>query len=200
MRTWRKWLRVLTVSLLLALMPLTNVQAKEGTVYEHFEKNPQQEQQKTEAQPPPAKVSAAPYAAKFIGSFLLILVLLFLALRFLSKKTSHFASGGPRPIQMLGGQPLGKNRSLQMVKIGDVLYILGVGEDVQLIRMIPPGEEQTRLVDGLAVKQDDPIGKWGLQLKKTSKEKWEDLLAKTLQEAKVDSRQQDPPKKGGDGA
>lgn len=199
MRTSRKWLRFLIISLILTLVPLTNVQAKEGTVYDQFNKSSQQKEKQAEAQPPTANVSAAPYAAKFIGSFLLILVLLFLALRFLSKKSGTLTSGAPRPIQMLGGQPLGKNRSLQMVKIGDVLYILGVGEDVQLIRMIPAGEEQTRLLEGLAVKQDESFLKWGAQLRMTSKEKWEEMLSKTLKEVKANPlKPKDLQKKGSD--
>jgi flagellar protein FliO/FliZ len=189
--TWKKWIRILTISLLVSLLPLSVAKAKEGTVYEQFEKESPADQSETKAIPEPAKASVVPYALKFIGSFLLILLLLFIVLKFLSKKTKMYAGGGP--FHALGGHSLGNNRSLQMVMVGDTLYLLGVGEDVNLIRTIPPGEEQRRLLESVAEKPIDTVTKWGSQLKKTSQEKWDEFLLKQLKEVKSDS---DQPKEG----
>jgi flagellar protein FliO/FliZ len=185
--TWKKWLRILTISLLVSVLPLSVVEAKEGTVYEQFQKESPADQSETKANPEPRKASVVPYALKFIGSFLLILLLLFIVLKYLSKKTKMYAGGGP--FHALGGHSLGNNRSLQMVMVGDTLYLLGVGEDVNLIRTIPPGEEQRRLLESVAEKPLDTVTKWGSQLKKTSQEKWDELLIKQLKEVKSDSNQ-----------
>lgn len=192
MCTWKKWIRILTISLLVSLFPLSVAEAKEGTVYEQFEKETPVNQTETKASPEPVKASVVPYALKFIGSFLLILLLLFIVLKYLSKKTKMYAGGGP--FHAIGGHSLGNNRSLQMVMVGDTLYLLGVGEDVNLIRTIPPGEEQRRLLESLADKPIDSVTKWGSQLKKTSQEKWDEFLLKQLKEVKSDSHQ---PNKGG---
>lgn len=188
MCTWKKWIRILTISLLVSLLPQTVAKAKEGTVYEQFEKESPADQSETKANPEPAKASVVPYALKFIGSFLLILFLLFIVLKYLSKKTKMYSGGGP--FHALGGHSLGNNRSLQMVMVGDTLYLLGVGEDVNLIRTIPPGEEQRRLLESAAEKPIDTVTKWGSGLKKTSQEKWDELLLKQLKEVKSDSDQQ----------
>lgn len=187
MCTWKKWIRILSIGLLFSLLPLSVVEAKEGTVYEQFEKELPADQSETIANQKPAKASVVPYALKFIGSFLLILLLLFIVLKYLSKKTKNYSGGGP--FHALGGHSLGNNRSLQMVMVGDTLYLLGVGEDVNLIRAIPPGEEQKRLLQSVAEKPIDTVTKWGSQLKKTSQEKWDELLLKQLKQVKSDSDQ-----------
>jgi flagellar protein FliO/FliZ len=192
--TWKKWIRILTISLLVSLLPLSVAKAKEGTVYEQFEKDSPADQSETKVNPGPAKASVVPYALKFIGSFLLILLLLFIVLKYLSKKTRMYAGGGP--FHALGGHSLGNNRSLQIVMIGDTLYLLGVGEDVNLIRTIPPGDEQRRLLESVAEKPIDTVTKWGAHLKKTSQEKWDELLLKQLKEVKSGTDQQ---KKGENG-
>ncbi|WP_342429544.1 flagellar biosynthetic protein FliO [Neobacillus sp. FSL H8-0543] len=199
MRTWKKWLVILTVCLLASLVPVTVGVAKEGTVYEQFENKTQQDQTETKQNPEqPTNDSVVPYALKFIGSFLLIIILLFIVLKYLSKKTKMVAGGGP--FHALGGHSLGNQRSMQMVMIGETLYILGVGDNVNLIRMIPPGDEQRRLLESIAEKPVDTVSKWGAQLKKTSQEKWDELLIKQLKEVKSSDGQnekQEPPSKGG---
>jgi flagellar protein FliO/FliZ len=184
-QTWKKWIGILTVSLLMSFISLSVVQANEGTVYDQYENKPQADQTETKQYPEPSKDSMVPYALKFIGSFLLILFLLFIVLKYLSKKTKMYPGGGP--FHALGGHSLGNNRSMQMLMIGDTLYILGVAENVNLIRMIPPGEEQRRLLEAMAEKPIDTVSKWGSQLKKTSQEKWDELLLKQLKEVRSNS-------------
>lgn len=197
MCTWKKWIRILTICLLVSLLPLSVAKAKEGSVYEQFERESPADQSETKANPEPRKASVVPYALKFIGSFLLILLLLFVVLKYLSKKTKMYSGGGP--FHALGGHSLGNNRSLQMVMVGDTLYLLGVGEDVNLIRIIPPGEEQRRLLESVAEKPIDTVTKWGSQLKKTSQEKWDELLLKQLKEVKSEKSDPDQQKRGENG-
>jgi len=189
-QTWKNWLGLLIVSLAVSFMPVNAVQAKEGTVYEQFEKKPSDVQKETVQTPDTTDASIVPYAVKFIGSFLLILVLLFFLLKYLSGKKGIYAKSGP--FHALGGHALGKNRSVQMVLIGETLYILGVGEDVQLIRVIPPGEEQSRLLETIAEKPIDTVSQWSTKLKKTSQQKWEELLEKNIKAVKAGGAEQTP--------
>ncbi|MEH7247183.1 flagellar biosynthetic protein FliO [Neobacillus niacini] len=188
MQIWKKWIGILTVSLLISCLPLSVVKANEGTVYDQYENKSQTEQKVTKQNPEPSKESVVPYALKFIGSFLLILFLLFIVLKYLSKKTKRYPGGGP--FHALGGHSLGNNRSMQMLMIGDTLYILGVAENVNLIRTIPPGEEQKRLLEAMAERPIDTVSKWGAGLKKTSQEKWDELLSKQLKDVNSDADQQ----------
>jgi flagellar protein FliO/FliZ len=73
--------------------------------------------------------------------FVLILIigLIILLIRFLAhKNNSWFAS---RSIRHMGGVGLGQNKSVQMVKVGNSLYVVGVGENISLLDKIDEQEE-----------------------------------------------------------
>lgn len=83
--------------------------------------------------------------------YLLVIIGLFYALvRFLSKKNRQFSTG--RAVRNLGGVALGQNKSVQVVEIGGSLYVLGVGDDVQLISQISDPEEIQRIREAVAFK------------------------------------------------
>ncbi|MFJ5716422.1 flagellar biosynthetic protein FliO [Neobacillus sp. NPDC093127] len=178
----KKWIVMLTAILLLVNVPLQTAHASEKTVYDQYKKNSQQEKNLPPAKPDTSAASTGLYALQFIGSFLLIIALIYLVLRFISRKTKLLGSGGA--FHAIGGHPFGNNRSVQLLMIGDTLYILGVGESINVIRMIPPGAEQTKLLESVA---ETPVdisdkwkGKWKLKWKwnrdffnrKTKEEKW----------------------------
>jgi len=70
---------------------------------------------------------------RVIASLSIILLLIFISFRFLAQKKGTINSGF---YQHLGGIPLGQNKTVQVVEIGNKIYILGVGEDVQLLQVI----------------------------------------------------------------
>ncbi|RHW33303.1 hypothetical protein D1B31_20525 [Neobacillus notoginsengisoli] len=179
---------LLASSLILLLVPLTVTAASESNVYEKYEKNTEHENNETVEINKPGSTSILPYALKFISSFLLIIALLYFVLKFLSKRGNLAGRGGA--FHGIGGHPLGNNRSVQLLMIGDTLYILGVGASIQLIRMIPPGEEQSRLLESAAIKPDEAVLDWGSKLKQTSYEKWKELLVKQLKEGNPRSGQE----------
>ncbi|WP_172797548.1 flagellar biosynthetic protein FliO [Bacillus sp. FJAT-27445] len=183
--SWRNAIVILAAALLFILVPLNEAAAKEKSIYEKLEQKSENENNETVEINEPVQTSVLPYALKFIGSFLLIIALLYLVLRYLSKKTNPYNRGGL--FHGIGGHSLGNNRSVQLLMVGDTLYILGVGESINLLRMVPPGEEQTRLLEMVAEKQGDPIADWGAKLKKTSQEKWNELLLKQLKDGKPKS-------------
>ncbi|WP_284036421.1 flagellar biosynthetic protein FliO [Neobacillus sp. 114] len=188
MTSARKWIAIVFVCLLVSIQPLSAAHAAENSVYENFQNNSDHQQKSGTASTlsNPPKASMGLYLLQFFGSFLLIIGLLYLVLRFVSKKSKLFPGGGA--FHALGGHSFGNNRSLQMLMIGDTLYIIGVGDSVNLIRTIPPGEEQTKLLETVAVKPVDISGKgkwnWGFFKGKTPKEKWDDLFLAQLKEMK----------------
>ncbi|HJV47267.1 MAG TPA: flagellar biosynthetic protein FliO [Bacillota bacterium] len=110
---------------------------------------------------------------KFIGSFILVVLLLFGLMRFLSKRTRLLQSNGP--ILPMGGYMLGNNRSVQVVLVGQTIYILGVGESVTLLKEIPQGEEYQHLLEGYE-SQTDTIS----TLTNDVKKKWNVVFNKHL--------------------
>jgi flagellar protein FliO/FliZ len=117
--------------------------------------------------------SLLPLLLKFIVSFLFVILLLVVLMRFLSKRTRLLQSNGP--VLPIGGHMLGQNRSVQVILIGQTIYILGVGETVQLIRAIPQGEEYQHLLEGYE-SQSDGIS----TLTKDVKQKWNRVFHKHM--------------------
>lgn len=74
----------------------------------------------------------------------LIVVLIYLLLRFLAKKQVGNHQSGP--MRVVSTLSMGNGKSLYLVMIGDSLYILGVGDTIQLIRHIPAGDEMDLLL------------------------------------------------------
>jgi flagellar protein FliO/FliZ len=120
--------------------------------------------------------SIFPLFIKFIISFVLVIGLLFLLLRFLSKRNRILPSNGP--ILSLGGQALGNNKSLQILLIGQTIYIVGVGETVTLIRTISQGEEYQHLLESFENQGDVLSQKW---LPMDTKKIWNSVFRKHLQ-------------------
>lgn len=81
---------------------------------------------------------------KMIGALIFVVALLYFLLKFVNKKSQSYAQN--RIVQHLGGTALGSNRSVQIVKAGRQILILGVGEDVQLLREITDEEERTEII------------------------------------------------------
>ncbi|MFZ7944703.1 flagellar biosynthetic protein FliO [Neobacillus sp. 19] len=197
MHQWKKWLVLLTALFLMVNMPVQSALASEKTVYEQFQKNSQQEKNLTPARTESPAASTGLYALQFIGSFLLIIALIYLLLRFISRRTKVHGAGGI--FHAIGGHPLGTNRSVQILMIGDTLYILGVGESINVIRTIPPGEEQTKLLASVAQTPVDLTSQWKGKWKwkwdqdffkrKTKQEKWNEFFIKQLKD--VQSNQAD---------
>lgn len=120
--------------------------------------------------------SLFPVFIKFIVSFVLVIGLLLFLLRFLSKRSRMMQSSGP--VLPLGGHMLGNNRSLQVVLIGQTIYIVGVGEDITLIRSISQGEEYQHLLESYENQGDALSQKWFMQDSKTM---WNSVFRKYLQ-------------------
>ncbi|MED0660587.1 flagellar biosynthetic protein FliO [Bacillus smithii] len=88
-------------------------------------------------------VSAWDYA-RMLFALLFVIVLIYFLIKFINKKSQTYQDS--KLIQHLGGSPLGGNRSIQLVKVGERIFILGVGENIELLKEINDQEEYKQLL------------------------------------------------------
>ena len=74
--------------------------------------------------------SGAGAYVKLIVAFIVVLLLLVLLFRFLGRRVGVVQRGS---IDVLAARQLAPNRSVQVVEVGQKRYLLGVGENVQLL-------------------------------------------------------------------
>src|SRR5699024_359573 len=71
---------------------------------------------------------------KMIFALLLVLALIYFILTFMKKRNKLRANSDL--LGNLGGISLGTNKSVQLIKVGDKVYLIGVGENVELMKEI----------------------------------------------------------------
>ena len=123
--------------------------------------------------------SIFPLFIKFIVSFIIVIGLLIVLLRFLQKRGNLVQTNGP--IVSIGGHSLGNNRSLQVLLIGQTLYIIGVGETITLLRTISQGEEYQSLLESYENQPETQSPKW---LTQDPKQLWDTVLKKQMKKMK----------------
>ncbi|MEJ8776912.1 flagellar biosynthetic protein FliO [Pseudogracilibacillus sp. ICA-222130] len=115
---------------------------------------------------------------KMIFALFLILALLYIILLFLKRKNYTNVQHGN--IQNIGGLVLSTNKSVQLIKIGEKVYMLGVGDNVQLLEEITD-EHTIQQLEKTAEEKMDPSNYIPSFLKK-DKEKDESNMAATFKE------------------
>lgn len=92
----------------------------------------------TDAETDPAEsasVSMGPWEyIKILLSLVVVLALLIGVLKFLNKRNLNYQQNSI--VRNIGGLSVGAQKSVQLLHIGNQLYIIGVGENVQLIKEI----------------------------------------------------------------
>jgi len=71
---------------------------------------------------------------KMVIALLLVLGLIYLLLLFIKKKNNLFHKVGV--MENIGGLSVGSQKSIQIIRIGEALYIIGVGDNVELLQEI----------------------------------------------------------------
>jgi flagellar protein FliO/FliZ len=99
----------------------------------------------TEEQPPVFTGPNIGSMVTVIVVLLLIIGLIVLSIRFLAYKSKGIYA--TKSIRLLGGVGVGQNKSIQLMKIGNAVYIIGVGEDVRLIEKIEQEDEVEALLE-----------------------------------------------------
>lgn len=88
---------------------------------------------------------------KMFLSLLFVLGLLIVVLKFINKKTLNYQQNSA--VRNIGGLSVGSQKSVQLLHIGDSLYIIGVGDNVQLIKEIKDPEQIEQLLNYYNEKQ-----------------------------------------------
>ncbi|WP_161946596.1 flagellar biosynthetic protein FliO [Ureibacillus xyleni] len=88
---------------------------------------------------------------KMLFSLIFVLAILIFVLKFLNKKSNNYQQN--RLVRNVGGITVGSQKSVQILHIGDKLYIVGVGEDVQLLKEIHDADEVQQLLEQYNEKQ-----------------------------------------------
>ncbi|WP_033541471.1 flagellar biosynthetic protein FliO [Planococcus sp. CAU13] len=90
-------------------------------------------------QPEQPAEAAAPEEKSFIAVIgqlilytLLIVFMIYGLIKFLSMKQKNLQPN--QAVKLMGGTALGNNKSLQLVKVGGQIYLIGVGDQVTLIK------------------------------------------------------------------
>ena len=93
----------------------------------------------------PASVSVGPLEyIKVLLSLIVVLGILIFVLRFLNKRNQNYQQNSI--IRNLGGHSVGSQKSVQLLHIGNQIYIVGVGEDVQLLQVISDPREIEQMI------------------------------------------------------
>lgn len=82
---------------------------------------------------------------KMIFTTLFVIALIYLLLKFVNKRNRMFNQH--RFIENLGGTSLGTNRSIQIVKVGERILVVGVGDTVQLLKEINDTDEINEILE-----------------------------------------------------
>ncbi|WP_059282601.1 flagellar biosynthetic protein FliO [Bacillus coahuilensis] len=83
---------------------------------------------------------------RMIAALGFVVFLLYVLLKFVNLKTKP--NDLTKTIITLGGTPLGGNRSVQLIKVGERILVVGVGEDITLLKEIENKEEYNKLIEG----------------------------------------------------
>ena len=145
----RKFTLVLSVLLLLILGTQLDVSAESDSnksVDEYFnndknqntEKEPEaikDETPETTDEPVSAGVSVTAWDyIKMIFALLFVIALLYAILRFVNSRNKSFQTN--QLIHNLGGVGVGQGKSLQLMQVGNSIFLVGIGEDITLLKEI----------------------------------------------------------------
>ncbi|MCZ0755298.1 flagella biosynthesis regulatory protein FliZ [Anoxybacillus sp. J5B_2022] len=99
----------------------------------------------TDQQPAQAVSSFTAWdVVKLIFATLFVLALIYALLRFMNQRGRFLSKRGL--VEHLGGAHVGTNRSVQLVKVGKRIFVVGVGDSVHLLREIDDEEEIKELL------------------------------------------------------
>ncbi|KAB7668744.1 flagellar biosynthesis protein FliZ [Bacillus sp. B1-b2] len=92
---------------------------------------------------------------KMIFATIFVVFLIYYILRFINKRNHAYKSS--QIIENIGGTTLGANRSIQIIKVGKRLLVVGVGESIQLIKEIEDEEEYRDILEDYNKKLDQLV-------------------------------------------
>ncbi len=154
------FLIVLFLTLLGSQLPLMSVHAEDESdksVADFLDEDKVGDVEKKEIEldkePPAADretdgAAVGPSAGDYIRvviAFVFVIGLLFGLLKFINRKNKLYDK--TRLMKNMGGISLGQHKSIQLVVIGETYYIIGVGDDIRLLKEITDPEEIKTLAE-----------------------------------------------------
>ncbi|WP_312097897.1 flagellar biosynthetic protein FliO [Niallia sp.] len=92
---------------------------------------------------------------KMIFATIFVVFLMYFILRFINKRNHGYKNS--QIIENIGGTALGANRSIQLIKVGNRLLIVGVGDSIQLIKEIEDEQEYKAILEEYNRKLDQLV-------------------------------------------
>lgn len=117
--------------------------------------NPISNVQDEELEPKAENDSLSVTAFDFIKMFIalaFVLMLIYVLLKFVTKRNQLFQQG--KSIVNLGGTSLGQNKSIQLIKVGNRVLVVGVGESISLLKEIESEQERKKFIEEFEWKQE----------------------------------------------
>ncbi|WP_144509246.1 flagellar biosynthetic protein FliO [Bacillus sp. FJAT-22090] len=90
---------------------------------------------------------------KMIFALLFVVLLLYTLLRFVNSRNKTFQRS--QLIQNLGGVGVSQGKSVQLLQVGNSIYLVGIGEDITLLKEIKNPEEIEMLTKIYVEKQEN---------------------------------------------
>ncbi len=81
---------------------------------------------------------------KMLAALGFVIALIYGLLKFINSKSNPFTSY--RSMENVGGVPLGSNKSIQLIRLGGRILVVGVGDTVTLLKEIENEEEISELI------------------------------------------------------
>ncbi|MDQ0230522.1 flagellar biosynthetic protein FliO [Metabacillus malikii] len=103
---------------------------------------------------------------KMFVALAFVLALVYFLLKFVTKRNRFINQG--QAIVNLGGTSLGQNKSIQMVKVGERVLVVGVGESISLLKEIDDEHERIEFIKSHELKQEQMVAPKDLMKKVTT--------------------------------
>ncbi|MFD6438705.1 flagellar biosynthetic protein FliO [Peribacillus sp. NPDC060186] len=172
----KKWLRWLQVSLVITVFFSGAIHASaedlDKTVKDVYEQSDDSKTDKSKDSQTTKQASNSEKVGithweflRMIFATIFVVGLLYTILKFINKKSKSYQKANS--VENLGGTSLGANRSVQLVKVGGRILVVGVGENIQLLKEIENPEEYEQLLKDYNEKMDQMIqpGEFATKLK-----------------------------------
>lgn len=129
---------------------------------------------------------------KTLFALLLILALIYILIKFLSRRNKLF--NHVKALENLGGISVGPNKSIQIVRIGGKIFMVGVGDNVELLQeiddedlikdLLHSDEQGDFQVNHLVQSIFNPKSKKSAELNEKSHHKFKNLFSNELEKLK----------------
>ncbi|WP_107942292.1 flagellar biosynthetic protein FliO [Metasolibacillus fluoroglycofenilyticus] len=136
---------VMLLVLIAVFSPTEAYAAQDGYVIDHLKNSPSSDD--IDAETDAATDENAPASGSFslwsymkvLFALILVLALLIGVLRFLNKRNVKYQQNSV--VRNVGGLSVGAQKSVQIIQVGNHLYMIGVGDNVQLLKELSDEEE-----------------------------------------------------------